>query len=220
MLASSDIRGRFVEVSMLALFRLACASFLFGGVLYLALRSIALFLHAFSCGGAHLSPRLCRYLPKGWEKFALKKEHRPRGKVRRFFLDFLLCVICGLSFILFLFWQADGIPRLFVFCAAGGGAYTAKRLFSVLFLPIVTALAAVLSFVWLWFSVPLARATVFLGRNLFAFLKKIVLFFIKRGKWLYTIYKAKKYAKTAEKQLKDTKLSSKIREAIFLKEET
>ena len=118
-----------MEVSMTALFHLACIAFLFGGVLYLSVRTAVAFLRAFSVSGRKVPQRMRAYLPKGWEFYIAKETKNHIGGMRRFLLDFSLTTVCGVSFIIFLYWQADGIPRWFVFFSAGGGAYLCAKLF-------------------------------------------------------------------------------------------
>lgn len=203
---------------MAELFRLACMSFLFGGALYLGLRLVRFLLSSFSISDKSFSTVLSSRLPRGWERYFHKKDRRPLGGIMRFLLDFLICTVFGICFIIFLFWQADGIPRLFVFFAAGGGAYIVKRFLSPLFFRIEKLFEEIIAFAVLWLSVPAIRMLSLAVSRLIAFFKKIALFFIKRGKRFYTICTAKKYSAKAEKSLKSEEISLVMREAIFGKE--
>ena len=79
-----------MEVSMAALFRLACASFLFGGVLYLSIRMVCIFFRAFSASKREPVKWILPYLPECWDSYIAKRSGRPLGKIPRFFFDFLL----------------------------------------------------------------------------------------------------------------------------------
>ena len=198
---------------MAELFRLAYASVLFGGALYLSLRIAGLILHLPAFSKKEIPPLLYRHLPAGWEDHVKRKERHSFGKIGRFFLDLLACIVCGISFIIFLFWKADGIPRLFVFCAAGGGAYITKRLTDPLLLRFEKWLKGLIGFCLLWALVPLLR----IFSHLISFFQKIGFFFIKCGKRFYTICAAKKYVKRAEERLKGAKALASMRESIVKK---
>ena len=216
--AFSGDGGNCVEVSMAALFRLACLSFLFGGVLYLSVRMGRALLRAFSISEREVPKRLRAYLPKRWELYISKRSARPIGAIRRFFLDFSLTVVCGVAFIIFLYWQADGIPRWFVFAAAGGGAYLSARLFGGILTRAERCINTVLLFILLWIWVPVVRAASFAFARLWIGIKKFSFCFIKYAKRLYTIYTAKKYADKTVKSFGERKVSAALRGVIFEEE--
>ena len=203
---------------MVELFWLACAAFAFGGLLYLALRLASAFIRVFSPSVKEMPASLAGRLPSGyWPK--QKDCPRASSALARFFADFFACLFCGIAFIIFLFWRADGIPRMFVFVSAGGGAYSARRFLS----PLVDCIEKwgewIVTFCFLWLSVPLIRLFRGILSHLSAFSKKIALFFIKRAKRFYTICSARRYLVRTEKDLADKRIASAIREATIGKGE-
>ena len=208
-----------MEVSMAQLFRLMCASLLFGGVLYLFFRTVLLAYRAWSLSAESVSPRLAKYLPKDWECYIRKGKRERYKKCVAFFADFFLALSCGVCFIIFLFWMADGIPRFFVFCAAGGGAYLVKRLTARPFWHTEGMVKAVFTLCLLWGYVPVIRSFCYLLRFFLGFFKKIALFFIKRIKRFYTICTAKKYTERAVKSLGEARILAVLQDAGFGKEE-
>ena len=206
-----------MAVSMTALFRLACLSFCFGAVLYLALAIASLLLRVISPSTKYFPSPLDRHLPEGYKGRKARVRHLPYAVIN-FFKDFFACLFCGISFIIFLFWQADGIPRLFAVMAACGGAYVARFIFGRFLRRFGVWIEALIAFVFLWISIPLWGLLRGVFSRIFAFGRKFALFFIKRVKRIYTIRTARKYAVSAERRLRDKAISSAIREAILGKE--
>lgn len=204
---------------MAELFRIACASVIFGGGLYLALRSIGILLRVFLLSDIKFPITLRNRLPRGWERYAIKKHRRSLGKTVGFFKDFFCCIFCGICLIVFLFWKADGIPRLFIFFSVGLGAFGVRKMLNKIAMPLEEWFIALTAFLLLWGIVPLCRVFSFLSLYLIAFLEKIAFFFIKSGKRFYTICTAKKYVAKAEKNLRDKKISVSVRAAVFEREE-
>ena len=167
---------------MMALLRLAILSFFFGGALALVFRILRLPLRIVSPGG--------------------------RGECRlpsplRFLLDFFSAVFVGISFCVFLFWQADGIPRLFVFVAAALGVFFVVRPLS----PVLNAVEGWLTLLVRRVAGPPLRLFLRLLSGALSVLRKIAVVFIKRVKKQHTklvscVYRRREPRRTAGRRMR------------------
>ena len=145
----------------MALLRLTIFSFFFGAALSLIFRLLRLPLRIVSPSG--------------------RGEWR-RPLSLRFLADFFSAVFVGISFSVFLFWQADGIPRLFVFAAAALGAFFVVRPLS----PLLNAVEGRLILFIRRVAGPPLRLFLRLFCRVISVLRKIAKGFIKRAKNHYT----------------------------------
>lgn len=103
--------------------------------------------------------------------------------VLRFLGDLLAALFVALSFCIFLFWQADGIPRLFVFVAAALGALFVTRPLCPLLDTVEGRLILLLRRV----LAPPLRLFLSLFSAVISVLRKIARRFIKKVKKHYTM---------------------------------
>lgn len=183
---------------MMALLRLAFLSVLFGGALVLLFRLLRLPLLIVSPCGIRV---------------------RRGASALRFLSDFLSALLVAISFCIFLFWQADGIPRLFVFLAAALGAYLTARPLSPLLgavegwlIRFVRRLAAVL-------LAPPLRLLLRLFSAILSVLRKIARGFIKRAKRHYTNLVSVRYRRREPKRTEGRRMRARIASALGKGEE-
>ena len=174
---------------MTALLRLAALSVLFGGAFPLFFRVLRLPILI-----------LC---PNGMKEW--------RGSAAlRFFSDFFSAAFVGLSFCIFLFWQADGIPRLFVFLAAALGAFLVARPLSPLFSAVEGCLVRFVRRLATAVLGPPLRLLFWLFFGVFSVLRKIALGFIKRLKKHYTNLVSVGYRRREPKRPEGQRMQRKI----------
>lgn len=187
-----------MAVSMMALLRLALLSVLFGGLLVLSFRALRL--------------PLCLFSPRGVGEW--------RGRTAlRFLSDFFLSVLVSLSFCVFLFWQADGIPRLFVFAAAALGALFVARPLA----PLLDAAEGRLILLVRRFAATVLRPPLLLLIRLcyagFSVLRKIAMRIIKRVRKHYTNLVSVGYRRREPKRTEGRRIRARIAGAIHDREE-
>ena len=191
-----------MRVSMLALLRLAVLAFLLGALLlagYVALR----FLFRLACS----------FLPRRRETV------RPRRGIFRFLNaeavgDLLYMVLVGGAIAVLLYWQGDGIPRLFVFLSCGLGALSLRALFLRPWQACERHLLAWAHRLAMMLIRPFALAFARIGGVLFSFLMKFSHSMIKRAKRIYTNCVSSHYKRHAPHIERNRRLIGALREAV------
>lgn len=171
---------------MAALCRLAVASFLCGGGLYLFVRAVAFWRKLL---GALLAVEY-------WRRSSFLESIR-LFKIFKGILECLVTVAVSIIWILFLYAAADGIPRLFSFILAGGGAYLLHVALGKWFLRVESRAIALLLRLFSWISYPFCFLIFKVASGCRSFFSFFLMRFIKFAKGNYTKYTASRYAKKA-----------------------
>ena len=140
---------------------------------------------------------LALYAARGKGAPIAKKAPRRGARVLVFFGDLFSVLFVFLVFIIFLYWQGDGIPRLFVFVAAALGAYIANRLLVRPAHRVEALVTAVLVRCIGWIFLPLRLFLAFFYRLLL----KSAAHLIKTVKKSHTILKAHRYMRLTPKRI-------------------
>ena len=182
----------------MALLRLAVLSVFFGGALILLFRLLRLpLLIVCPCG---LGVR--------------------RGaSVLRFLSDLLISLLVAISFCIFLFWQADGIPRLFVFLAAALGAYLTAYPLSPLLRTVEGWLVRLVRYLAATLLAPPLRLFLLLLSAILSVLRKIAHGFIKSLKRHYTNFVSARYRRREPKRTEGRRWRAVVISALLKGEE-
>lgn len=200
---------------MLALFRLALGAFLLGGGMVLFHLLARMICALFSPLPADFPLRLRERLPvfRGKGK-QTRRGHPRRRAILRFFGDVFLSMAVAVAFILFLFWYGDGIPRLFVFLAAGGGALMAHSILSPLFSRAECSILFLTRLLLLRLLNPILFLAEKIGKAFLFFLRKVGGFFIKRMQRQNTKHRSRRYEKKAVQRLSGKQLQARLLAAL------
>lgn len=195
-----------MRVSMLALLRLSGYAFLLGALLlaaYVLLRLVARLFFV-------LLPR--------------RHTEKPHSRIRRCLSaaalgELLFSLLSAAALAILLYWQGDGIPRLFVFLSAALGALALKRLLGGVW----SSLEAWLLAAFQRFSMRILRPILSffrrIGRFLLFFLRKTGGGMIKCAKGIYTNGVSARYRGRARHRARDRRLAARLREALRQEDE-
>lgn len=194
---------------MLALLRLAAFAFLYGGSLVCSVAAIRLLLHLFLPLPADFPSRLRERLPQHREQ-RLPRLGRRMSAVARFLSDLFLVLGIAVSFVLFLFWGADGIPRLFILISAVGGALVTYRLLRSSFRRVERGALFLTRLFFLFLCLPILSAIRRIVGCFLSFLQKPVCFFIKCIERQNTKHRARRYEKRAVHTLVGARMRARL----------
>ena len=181
---------------MMALLRLALGAFFLGGGMVFGFLLLRMLRALVSPLPADFPDHLRERLPRCKGIWAHKRRDHPRCRALfRFGCDLVTPLGISVVFILFLFWYGDGIPRLFVFLMAGGGALIGHFILSPLFLRVSTAFLFLTRFLLLMLWDPVALVAERIASAFHRFLRKAGGFFIKHIQRQNTKHRSRRYEK-------------------------
>lgn len=198
-----------MTVSMLALLRLFLWSIAFGALLAVAWILVRFFLRL------SFLPTAC--LQRDGEGRGLLLPSRSGGRGYFFLCQVGECVgaiLVALSFSVFLFWQAEGIPRLFVFLAAALGAAAPVFLYRRYFAPLEGRFLFRLRSLLLFLCLPPLRILLRLVRRILRGVRKILLGIIKILHVNYTMVVSHGYMKRAPRRLSGRRMRLALRASL------
>ena len=198
---------------MTALLRLAFYSFLFGGGIPIFLAALRIAVRLFLPLSADFPEKLRKKLPQ----YRAGVPHGMSARLFRctqFLRDLSLALFLAVACAVFLFRFGDGIPRLFVFLAAMGGAFAVHRILGRFLSKVEHGFVFFTRFFFLCVWSPLSSFWGKIGAAARLSLQKVVGAFIKAWKRQNTKHRSRQYERKATSAFGDRRMQKAILDAL------